>query len=344
MTQPNPKISVIIPTHNREVTLHRAIQCFGRQTLAADNYELVVVDDGSNPPVVLPDDFVGPRITLIRLEGVERSAARNAGAAEALGDLLVFMDDDMQVGADFLERHLRAQQEWPDALVVGAIHLPADGMTSSFARFRKGIELDEGQTARGLTASLNFCAAGNCSIPRERFNDAGGFDETMRSGEDQDLAFRHTGTGGSIAFAPEARAIHNDSALGIRAYCGRAEWGMVHIIPFMRRHPFWPDNAQRAAVNGTVRLGREPLRRSLRKIMKLVVGRTPITRLLFGATSMLERAAPDSPIIDRCYTLLLGAHIQRGYRRGVKLYGPSDPQSEWPLYDAHATPAPAVKH
>jgi glycosyltransferase involved in cell wall biosynthesis len=344
MTQNAPKISVIIPTHNREATLRQTIRCFEEQTLTAEDYELVVVDDGSNPPVALYADCGNLRRTLIRLEGAERSAARNAGGAAARGDLLVFVDDDVLVGTDFLESHLRAQQEWPGALVVGSIHLASDGMRPSFLRFRNAIEGHKVPATRGLTASLNFCAAGNCSIPRDRFHEAGRFDEGMRSGEDQDLAFRHTGRGGVIAFVPEADALHNDSARGIRSYCRRAEWGMAHLAPFMEQHPLWPDNAERADVNGPTRFGREPFRQSLRKIIKVVFGRSPLILLLFGATSILERFAPDSRVLERCYDLLLGAHLQRGYRRGLKIYGASPRPSGWPLRDMTAASGPSVKH
>ncbi|HEY6327701.1 MAG TPA: glycosyltransferase, partial [Blastocatellia bacterium] len=275
MMQDTPRISVVIPTHNRPEGLRNAIESLKEQTVAPEEYELIVVDDGSSPAVVLPEDFTGPPLVLVRLEGVERSAARNAGAAAAIGTLLMFIDDDMQVGPDFLECHLRAQKDWPGALVVGAIELESEEMTRPLRRFREKIESNEVPAARGLAETANFCAAGNCSIPRDSFRSVGGFDENMRSAEDQDLALRHTDAGGAIAFVPEAKAFHHDSARDIRAYCKRSEWGMVHLVPFMRRNPFWPDNATRAATNGPIRFGREPLGQSLRKIAKFVAGRTP---------------------------------------------------------------------
>src|SRR5437867_926138 len=102
------KLSVIIPTHNRANELADTLACLKRQSLAAAEYEIIVVDDGSSPPVRLPEDKENPSCSVVRLEGVERSAARNAGAAAAKGRLLVFVDDDISVGADFLEAHLHA--------------------------------------------------------------------------------------------------------------------------------------------------------------------------------------------------------------------------------------------
>ena len=69
--------SVIIPTHNRHNQIGKTVSALRKQNLPADSYEIIVVDDGSTPPIKLT--FEGsPDFTLLRLENVERSAARNA--------------------------------------------------------------------------------------------------------------------------------------------------------------------------------------------------------------------------------------------------------------------------
>src|SRR5262249_14240230 len=90
-----PRCSVVIPTHNRHAKLAETLAGIARQTLPAQEYEIIVVDDGSAPPVVLPNGEGRPECRLVRLEGSERSAARNAGGAIACGHLLVFIDDDI---------------------------------------------------------------------------------------------------------------------------------------------------------------------------------------------------------------------------------------------------------
>jgi glycosyltransferase involved in cell wall biosynthesis len=330
------KATIIIPTHNRREKLLETLASLERQELSSAEYEIVVVDDGSTVPVVLVDGADRPGQKVVRLEGLERSAARNAGARIAKGKLLIFVDDDMRVAPGFLQAHLRAQEEWPGALVVGSIRLPEEGMTGPFRRFRECVENNGLPASRGLVPMRNFCAAGNFSIPQDRFHRIGGFDVTMRSGEDQDLALRHTAEGGSIAFAPEADALHDDSALDIRSYCKRAEWGIEHILGFIHRHPDWPDNTKRMTVNGPLSFGHEPLIQSLRKIFKLALRKAPLLALLFAAASILERIAPDTSVLDRCYGMLLGLHIFRGYRLGLAGYNqPSAPTLRWPIADVH---------
>ncbi len=156
------------------------------------------------------------------------------------------------------------------------------------------------------------------SIQRDLFREIGGFDTSIVSSEDQDLALRHTALGGKIVFLPEVRAIHRDSSLDIRSYCGRSEWGMENMIAFCMRHADWPDNVERHSVNGPLSLGREPLWLSTRKMLKSVMTLKPLVSVLLSAASLLERVAPDGAALDRLYRLLLGIHVFKGYRRGLK--------------------------
>lgn len=314
------RVSVVIPTFNRHEKLAETVRCVREQTLPAADYEIIVVDDGSTPPVVLADHPRGVPTSVIRLGGRERSAARNAGAAAARGELLVFVDNDVLLPPTFLESYLKAHESWSDALLVGAIRLPEGSLAHPFVRFRQALE-DDGGTAAGLTDAKNFCAAGNMAIPRDRFRVLDGFDLGIVSGEDQDLALRHTSAGGRIAYVPEARVIHCDGALDVRGYCKRHEWGMEKMIPFCRRYPERADNRDRDRVNGPVRFGRESMGLSVRKLAKSALGVRPLTELLFGLCSALERVSPRPP--QRLYRLLLGIHLQRGYRRGLKAATPA---------------------
>ena len=314
----NIHASVIIATHNRPQKLSHTLSTLAQQEFAAGEYEIIVVDDGSNPPVVLEGDLENPAVVLVRVASLERSAARNRGAQVARGELLIFIDDDISVGPDFVAAHVRAQGEWPGVLAVGQIRLPGEAMTTPFGRFREKLEQHQVPRARGLTPSRNFCTAANMSISRDVFFELGGFDGSITSGEDQDFALRHTTRGGGIAFLPEADAVHRDDALDIRSYCRRAEWGSLHMIPFCRRYPEWPDNVERERVNGPIRLS-APISETVRKMVKLTLTLRPISSGLFSVASLLERAAPNSRSLDRVYRLLLGIHVFRGYRKGVAI-------------------------
>lgn len=321
---PHITITIIIPTHNRHEKLAATVESLRRQSLPGSDYEIIVVDDGSTPPVDLSHLAGEPTVKVIRLEGVERSIARNRGAEAARGELLVFVDNDMQVRTDFLANYRQAHLDWPDAILVGANRLAEVAGIGTFAKFRQKLEDGEVRRRRGLVAARNFCAAGNMGISQERFLKVGGFDPELSSSEDQDFALRHTAAGGEIAFLPEAEAIHHDGAMDIRSYCRRNEWGAEHMLPFCERWPDWPDNIERERINGPMRWGEEPVTFSLRKVLKIILSLRLARESLFASAAVLQRTAPDSRALDRLYRLLLGLHIFRGYRRGRKKTGHPD--------------------
>lgn len=312
-----PVVSVVIPTRNRVQSLHETIRTLRDQTLEASDYEVIVVDDGSTPSVSLPPSVGGAALTLVRLEGVERSAARNAGAQAARGEVLAFVDDDMTVGRDFLRAHLAAHGQWRRALVVGSVRLPGEMLERPFGRFREELERRGVPLKRGVIQSKNFCTAQNMSISRRGFQELRGFDEGLVSAEDQDFALRHSERGGVIVFAPEATAIHRDHYANIRDYCRRMQWGYERLVDFSLRHPTLPETLDRDRINGPVRWARESLRQTFQKLGKAVIALPWTVEGLFVVAGILEHAAPNGRLLDRTYRLLLGAHIFRGYRRGL---------------------------
>jgi glycosyltransferase involved in cell wall biosynthesis len=312
----NIKLSVIIPTHNRPKELLQTLECLKRQNIPAEEYEIIVVDDGSWPPIQLTFGTDSPKWTIVRLEGVERSAARNAGAVAASGRILAFVDDDISVDSNFLSSHLRAHDEWRDVLAVGSMRLSDSLLATPYGRFRQSLEQNGIPKGRGLTKMQNLCTAANMSAPKELFSRLNGFDVELNSAEDQDLALRHTSRGGIIAYIPEAVAIHNDSAIDIESYCKRSEWGARQMVNFGNRYPDWPDNFERDRVNGAVKWGGEPISRSLSKLLKNILSSAPILAGMFSVAHILERSAPNSFALVRIYKFLLGAHLFKGYRNG----------------------------
>lgn len=309
------KVSVVIPTHNRLEKLRETVEKLRSQNFPKEDYEIIVVDDGSNPPVKFEEDFtISPSVEIVRLEGEERSVARNKGAKNAQGDLIIFIDDDIFTQPDFIEKHWQAHQEFSDLLAIGEILLPEDSQNTPFGRFRQKLEKDGIPRKRGLIAEKNFCAAGNASIKRDLFLKLGGFDTKISSSEDQDFALRHTTQGGQIAFLPEASVIHQDSALDIRTYCKRNEWGSHLMLPFYLRYPDFPLNVERERINGLIQWGKEPFLQSLRKTVKSILSSKISIRLLFTVADVFEKIAPNSLFLDKIYSLLLGAHIFRGYQ------------------------------
>jgi hypothetical protein len=104
-----PTVSVILCTHNpRPRYLRRCLDALHLQTLPREQWELVIVDNLSDMPVAdLADCSWHPEARVVREKTLGLTPARLRGIREARGDLLVFVDDDNVLDADYLEAALR---------------------------------------------------------------------------------------------------------------------------------------------------------------------------------------------------------------------------------------------
>lgn len=328
-----PRVSVIVPTFNRPERLAHTLQFLRQQTLPADQYELIIVDDGSTPPVNVSRVAGGPRTTLIRFDDIlERCIARNVGAERARGEILVFLDDDLEVGPTFLESHLRAHEEWPGAMVAGAVILPPGELSRPFVRFRQALEAGGAPPRRGVCDSKTVGAAGNLSMARSQYLALGGQATNLVGIEDVDFTHRHNATGRPTVYLPEAVAIHWDHALDLAPYYRRTEWAAMCTVGLVRRYPDWPENQARERINGWTRWGQEPFRDSLKKSAKWLLSSTPFRQVLFATIRVLEKIAPGTRLLDSCYRVVLGVAWLRGFRRGLQAQpAPSPPLVRVPV-------------
>lgn len=102
------KISVIIPTLNSAGHIAERLKPIFTQNLPKTQYEILVVDNGSddNTTEILTSlSYQINNLRWVREPTRGRAQARNRGICESTGDLIVFLDDDIEVAADLLERH-----------------------------------------------------------------------------------------------------------------------------------------------------------------------------------------------------------------------------------------------
>jgi len=117
-------MTVVIPTHNpRPQNMARVLEALASQTLSADAWELLVVDNASAVPVQLPDAWAGCG-RVIREERLGLTQARLCGIREARGALLVWVDDDNVLELDYLEQAQSAFDARPDLGAAGGRSLP----------------------------------------------------------------------------------------------------------------------------------------------------------------------------------------------------------------------------
>lgn len=119
------KLSVLIPTYNpRSDFLDRTLAALYAQTLPTAEWELLLVDNASSPPI--PQDRVGwhPHGRVIRVPELGLTNARLAGFAASGGEVLVWVDDDNLLGTDYLANVLEIFASEPDLGATGGRSLP----------------------------------------------------------------------------------------------------------------------------------------------------------------------------------------------------------------------------
>src|SRR5215510_7510615 len=116
-----PIVSVIVPTYNRALSVKRLVDAFGFQTCSFQNFEVFVVSDGCTDDTVamLRHNEVPFTLQVLEQSNQGPAAARNFGAEHAKGQLLLFLDDDVEPTASLIEEHLRAHQRKLSQVVIG---------------------------------------------------------------------------------------------------------------------------------------------------------------------------------------------------------------------------------
>ena len=201
-----PELSVIVPSHNRRELLRSCLESFERQTAPADKFEVIVVLDGSTDGTAEVLSSLAPSfsLTVLTQPRVGVSAARNAGASDARGRVLVFIDDDMIASPSLVDGHLMAHRMQEGIAGVGMIErqIPADA--DSFAQLRA--EAWRAHYEHLLVRRLSYldCYGGNCSVSRSMFDEVGRFSVDLPVLNDFEFAYRLDAAGARFVFVPDA--------------------------------------------------------------------------------------------------------------------------------------------
>ncbi len=223
--------SVIICTHNGRARIAECLDAVLQSPAAA---ETIVVDDGSDDGTA---DLVAsrfPQVKLLRLDRCGLSAARNAGAAAAGSDWIVFTDDDCVPDAEWLARLDRVLADGRHA-AAGGPNLPPPPRTWREAVICAApgapghVMIDDEQADH-----LPGC---NLAVRKTAFFEIGGFDPVFRTaGDDVDFCWRLREAGHRLGFSPGAFVWHRRRP-SLRAYLRQqAGYGAAERL-LMRKFP-----------------------------------------------------------------------------------------------------------
>jgi glycosyltransferase involved in cell wall biosynthesis len=199
--------TIVVPTRNRAGYLDAALRSFAAQ-VADTGSEVIVVVDGADPDSVAVAERRGAR-TIAHPEPLGPNAARNAGWRAARGELIVFVDDDVEAPRTWLRALLAAAAATPDRDVfAGPIRAALDGGgPRSCGRDKPPITtLDHG--AADLDIPVGWSA--NLAIRRAALETVGAFDESIPvgAGDEEEWQERHRANGGQVRYVAAAGLDH----------------------------------------------------------------------------------------------------------------------------------------
>lgn len=200
-------ISVIICTYNRAHLLKRALVSLTNQTLKPAQFEVIVVDDGSEDDTRKVCDimrsglpnlkyiFTGPNVGLAR--------ARNIGLEGSSGNYILYTDDDCIPANNWIERLSAVLDREP--IVAGGVKTPL----SNYFKLCHNIAQFHAFLPRRNGSFTDFIAGANMAFRRSVLEELDGFREDLRLSQDMELILRARSRGYCVFFEPRAVVLHD---------------------------------------------------------------------------------------------------------------------------------------
>ena len=219
------RISLIIATYNRAEALIKALKSVVQQTLPAEQWECIVVNNNSTDQTTAQfSDFVSchPGLNLVMVHEAQQglSHARNCGIQASQGAIIAIIDDDERINPEFLSAYVKLFDQHPEAMSAGGRVIasyeesPRPKWMSRFTEEPIANPMDYGDKVCEFPAG-RIPAGGNMAFRREVFDRFGFFNpelgrvgDRLIGGEESDLFERLSRAGAKCYYVPDAVMWH----------------------------------------------------------------------------------------------------------------------------------------
>jgi glycosyltransferase involved in cell wall biosynthesis len=238
VTNPSlPYVSIVVPTRNRSALLADCLASLSTQDYPANNFEIVVVDDGSTdrtPEIVerFANRPAAALVRYVRLAGTGVNAARNAGIRVAHGDPVCFVDDDIDAPISWLTNLVGGAIRYSEAGCLGGpIRLRIEGSPPPMC----GREmLGETELDLGNADAIAFGVCGaNMLLRRSALEEVGNFNEALSGpGDEEEWQRRLRARHGCVVYVHDAWLWHRRTASDLRVrrlLCKRFSYGVKEV-------------------------------------------------------------------------------------------------------------------
>jgi glycosyltransferase involved in cell wall biosynthesis len=225
------KYSIIIPAYNAGNTIKSCLSAVINQSISRDDYEVIVVDDGSTDgTVIMVKNFP---VKYIWQPNRGPASARNHGAREATGKIILFTDSDCIPAYKWVEEMTKPFEKIDVVAVKGAYKTNQRSLIARLAQ----TEFEERFEMLKRSESIDMVDTYSAAFRRDIFWQAGGFDESfpVANNEDTDLSYKLSSAGYKMVFNPEAIVYHLRHPDTLLRYARQKFWrGYWRMVVYKR--------------------------------------------------------------------------------------------------------------
>ncbi|MBF0368614.1 MAG: glycosyltransferase [Magnetococcales bacterium] len=220
-------VSVVVPAFNAENHIRGCLEALLNQSQPAESFEIIVVDDGSTDQT--GEIIRSFPVSYFHQENQGPAAARNRGAGQARGEVILFTDSDCVPEPDWIVEMLKPFQNPEVAAVKGAYITRQREWVARFSQ----LEFEERFEMLSGVEAIDMVDTYSAGFRREIFQGMKGFDISfpVANNEDTELSYRMVAAGHRMVFNPKAVVAHlnhPNSAWGYyKLKFGRGYWRMV---------------------------------------------------------------------------------------------------------------------
>ncbi|MGH8388084.1 MAG: glycosyltransferase [Pseudomonas sp.] len=224
------RISIIFPMYNEARHIARTLLAAQHAADAAGiECELIVVDNGSTDQGAQIARQFGAHV--LDMPGLFIGALRNCGAQAATGEWLAFVDADIEVPEDWLTHLLKLEEADVADVFSLDLHTPAQAPWYATAWQQRTL-----RPSRHTVQIVDWLPSANLLMRREWFEKVGGFNETLRTGEDKDFSLRQSAEGARLLSINENIALHWGYEMNWREWMGKEMWRQGSHLQLLRSH------------------------------------------------------------------------------------------------------------
>lgn len=216
------KVSVIICTYNRSAFLEKCIKSILSNKFSEKSYEILIIDNNSvDQTKEIVHQFIKGKsnIKYIKEEQVGLSFARNRGITEAKGNIVAFIDDDVEVNSNYINSIVQFSEKYPDEVCISGKVIPVWNFQKP-SWFSTEFASIVGETTYGANVRIlnyrEYPIGCNMIFKKDIFNEIGLFNtelgikgDQLYLGEEVEICDRILKLGKKIYYLPDAFVYHS---------------------------------------------------------------------------------------------------------------------------------------